>query len=193
MSPSRRNVLIGIAGSAATGGLAFSTGAFSQVAADRTATVNVVGDEAAYLALIPGESPHAEADSDTNQKLEVDVGPADNNESYAGKGVNDEGITRFKDLFDVVNQGTQEVEVSITPYKKDGNSNDVEITDGSVAFYDQDNVNGTLGEAKNVDGTSVTTGNTLDVGLEVDTRGDNSVSDLAQIDVEATARNNGGS
>lgn len=186
---SRRNLLIALGSSAAAGGIAFGTGAFDQVSADRTATVNVVGDDSAYLKLSPNDnSPHAELNN--NNLLVIDVGDLPDTSDYGdGKGVNEEGITRFNNLFTVTNQGTQDVGVTITPYNTDPEQK-AEVT--SVAFFETDQ-GGNLGDVSNVENRRLTVGHSFDVGLEVDTRGDDDdVDALNQVEVKADAEDAGG-
>lgn len=51
MGMNRRNVLVGLGALVAGGGVAFGSGAFSQVSAERTITASTTGDGSAYLDL----------------------------------------------------------------------------------------------------------------------------------------------
>lgn len=108
----RRNFLIGT-GSAAIGGSALiGTSAFSQVSAHRSVTVSVAEDDNAYLGMDDcmnddGETtPNSSfADLDGDGHLQVDMGPSGN----GGQGVNSKSISWFDNVFQLCNQGKEDV------------------------------------------------------------------------------------
>jgi len=81
-----------------------STGAFTSVTADRDATINVANDASALLGLDASTGPNGEyADTDTDGKLVIAI----NN-------LNKSATTVMNDVFVVQNNGTQDVQVTIT-------------------------------------------------------------------------------
>lgn len=118
----RRNFLVG-AGAAAIGGSALlGSGAFSEVNAQRSVTVQVAEDPNAYLGMDDCQdsdgntTPNSSfASIDDNGHLQVQMTP-DNptNEGGAGdgaqgEGVNSESITWFDNVFQICNQGKEDV------------------------------------------------------------------------------------
>ena len=101
----RRKFVIGVGSLAAGGAAAMGTGAFNIARAERDVTVDVVGDESAYLGL---KATSEYADGTSDGQLEIDFG--DNGE---GKGLNEDAKFFFTDVFKLTNQGTEDVEVTI--------------------------------------------------------------------------------
>jgi len=89
------------AGSAA----AMGTGAFASVEATRTVTVDVVGDQSAYLGLNE-DSAYAEMNG---KQLQLDF--SDNNNG--GQGVNADAVTTFDGVFSMTNNGPNELDITI--------------------------------------------------------------------------------
>ena len=87
------------------------TGAFSSVTADRTATVSVAEDADAFLGLEPHSSPNGQYAQTNGGQLELQID--DTNPTVAGNGVNQDATTTFDDVFNITNQGTQRVAVSV--------------------------------------------------------------------------------
>lgn len=100
----RRKFLIGAGSLAAGSAAAIGTGAFSNVMADRHITVAVAEDSNAYLAFQNPDQPYASYNS--HNIIEFDFASDNGN---GGMGLNEEASTRFNDLFDIKNQGTNEV------------------------------------------------------------------------------------
>lgn len=103
----RRKFLLGV-GSASVGGSALvGSGAFTSVEATRTVQVDVVEDSDALLGLDScPDSPNATyAGIDSNGRLVVEIGETDD----GGEGVNLDAVTTFDDVFQVCNNGTQDV------------------------------------------------------------------------------------
>lgn len=108
----RRNFLIGT-GSAAIGGSALiGTSAFSQVDAHRSVSIQVAEDDNAYLGMNDCMSSDGEttpnssfADLDGDGHLQVDMGPSGN----GGQGVNSKSISWFDNVFQLCNQGKEDV------------------------------------------------------------------------------------
>ncbi|WP_299333936.1 DUF1102 domain-containing protein [Haloplanus sp.] len=95
------------------GAVVTSTGAFTSVEADRDVAVQVASDANAYL-LLNTIGPNAPYTETSNGKLGIDLTEANATEA-GGAGVNADAVTVFEELIEVGNQGTQEVDVSITP------------------------------------------------------------------------------
>ena len=157
----RRTFIIGATGTGAV--LAVGTGAFSFVRADRELTVEVVGDADAYLGLDQcHDSANATYATHEGGQLVVDVSDND----AGGEGVNPNALTRFHGVFQLCNNGTQDVCVWIErdddwPATADG--------DPRVDFYiDDDPAESILGEEN---ARSLEVGACHCVGIEVDTIG----------------------
>ncbi|WP_299331778.1 hypothetical protein [Haloplanus sp.] len=89
------------------------TGAFTSVTADRDVSVAVADDTDAFLRIeqVPGSPNSQQHVTQTDGELAIDVSGSGN----GGSGVNIDGVTVFRDLFQVGNQGTQAVDVQVTP------------------------------------------------------------------------------
>jgi hypothetical protein len=124
--------------------------AFTNLTATRDANIQVAGDASSYLALQPALGPNGAYASLRGGKLHVSLTGAIDGE---GKGVNRATQTIVRNIFTITNQGSQPV--------------DIWLTDASerVTFR----TNGTAIERRDQTVT-VTPGETLAVGLTVDTR-----------------------
>jgi hypothetical protein len=109
----RRQLLAGIGALSGGGAVVTGTGAFTSVEADRDIAVQVASDANAYLSL-NAAGPNAPYTDTSNDTLGIDL-TEDNATETGGGGVNADAITVFEDLVEVGNQGTQDVDVSITP------------------------------------------------------------------------------
>jgi hypothetical protein len=111
-----RRQLIALMGALGGGGaIATGTGAFSSQTADRSVSVSVSGDNAgAYLRI--GESNPELTDfisrDSPGTKFDIALGGATGN---GGSGINTRATTTFENLFEIQNQGTQEIEVNVDP------------------------------------------------------------------------------
>lgn len=118
----RRKLLLGLGTASATGAAAFGTGAFSAIEAERQISVNTAGDASAFLQLLPADhkslsegvrSPNGAYAQLVNGQLTLDFSAA--NDGVSGEGLNQDSTTVAREVFLVGNQGTQEVEIAITP------------------------------------------------------------------------------
>ncbi|THE65214.1 hypothetical protein D8Y22_08350 [Salinadaptatus halalkaliphilus] len=100
----RRNVLVGLGTIVAGGGAALGTGAFSTVTAERTVSVETAGDSDAFLALTAAEGAEDYVDTD-GDTIEIDIGGD-------GDGINQDALTRFEELVEITNNGTNSVDIS---------------------------------------------------------------------------------
>ena len=107
----RRKLISGLGTLSATGAIAIGTGAFTSASANRTVSVRAVGDANAFLAMRPSPGANGAYASLEDGQLEINLdGTAD---EAAGQGVNDDAVTKFRDVFRIHNQGTQPVFVFI--------------------------------------------------------------------------------
>ena len=97
----------------ASGAIVTGTGAFTSVEADRDIAVQVANDANAFLAL-EAIGPNAPYTDTSNGTLGIDL-TSSNATNAGGQGVNTNAVTVFEDMFEVRNQGTQDVDVEITP------------------------------------------------------------------------------
>lgn len=96
------------------GAIATGTGAFTSVSANRDVSVAVASDANAYLSIDDTGNANAEYITESNGELAIDL-TGDNETDDGGAGVNADAVTVLQGLFEVQNQGTQEVEVQVTP------------------------------------------------------------------------------
>ena len=166
----RKGKLFGLLAVFAAIGLVTASGAFTTVSAERTASVNVAGDSSALLALEPTDSSNGKTYADiSNGQLEINLA------NGSASGVNPNANTTIASVFRITNQGTQEVNVTITDSGSSGYSD-------AVTFY-----NGTTNLETN--GKDIPTGNSIIVKIEVDTTGVSgtpSLVDTITITAEAT-------
>ena len=112
MAMNRRNVLIGLGAVAAGGGAVLGTGAFSQVEASRTVTVDTVGDSDAFLGVsVKGDYA---TDGSSGNAVQIDL-----EGSSASDGFNDDAITDVNGILTLSNNAA------------DGNSITVGFDDGT--------------------------------------------------------------
>ena len=187
----RRNFLIGTGAAAVGGSALLGSGAFSEVNAQRQVTVQVAEDPNAYLGMDDCQdsdgntTPNSSfASIDDDGHLQVDMTPSNpTNEGGAGDGaqgtgVNSESITWFDNVFQICNQGKEDVCLWIS--EKRG------ADPGRVTFYvDNDSRSNTatperfvddpLATREQVDADDGIQGlNCVCVGIEVYTREDSS-------------------
>ena len=120
---SRRNVLIGAATVAVGSGAIGSTGAFTQVEAERSVSVQTAGDDSALIGLVPGdENPQYVDESGNTIALNFDQ-------------LNLNATTEADDVFRIVNNSTEKVEIDIDIVDNGLPSNlDVSVASGLNGF-----------------------------------------------------------
>jgi hypothetical protein len=189
----RRKLLIGLGAAAGAGGV-LGSGAFTSVTANRTAKVEVVDDASAYLALESTSEPNGAYADGSGDQLELDFS-SDNETDKGGKGLGDDSVYTFDDVFKITNQGTQGVGVTATVfgvkahsdisrfelYSSDADNNEEQqfsVSDPDVQnppTPSQDELVVRLSAAaEDYDDSNDSTidlgvGNTLEVGVEIDT------------------------
>ncbi len=113
----RRKMLAALGSVAVGGATAVSTGAFTNVQAQRNVSVNVADDSDALLAFDASSSTNS-AYADTSENavaLDLDGSTGDDITSYNATGVNTDALTQILDIFKVRNQGTQAAVVYVNP------------------------------------------------------------------------------
>jgi hypothetical protein len=168
----RRRLLVALGGLAGTAG-ALGTGAFTSVAASRDVSVAVADDSDALLALGPCDGPNGDYVTETGGTVALDLSPSNGN--VAGNGVNAEATVVVDDAFQIENQGTQPVGVwlDVDPVE------DASGTDRVQFYLDGDRSTEIVGRSN---ARCLDVGESLCVGLSVDTHGVGSTTDLLNDD-----------
>jgi len=186
----RRNFLAGIGATVTGGAAATGTGAFTSVEADRSVSVAVADEEtSSYLvldALAQGNSENGAfatnsgGSSGTELTLDFNSEIPDPPNAEGGEGPGKNSVYEFDEVFQVQNQGTQDVDVTIKTLDETQfeDSNDNSPSDLSLSFYPNSDAGTPL------DGTpeNVAAGGSLTVGVKIDI-GD---VDFEAYDAEAT-------
>lgn len=180
----RRRKYLAAVGSLAAGGAAMmGTGAFTSVQANRTMTVAVEDDSAAYLKLDDevdqGQDVYSSYD-DGELVIEIDG-------NSEGSGVNQNALTVIDDVFAIKNQGTQPVEVWVE--LSEDLSDYVDFY--AVAGYDNSTVDGgdvsIVGEGNAFSGAGFgSVGSKLRVGVSIDLRDSDAPDSAANLDGTVT-------
>jgi len=166
----RRKFITGVGSLAAAAVAVTGTGAFTNVTAARNVDVAVADDASAYLRLegTGGANSEYVTDDGNGGTLSIDL-DSKNATSSGGDGVNPDAVTQIDDLFDIENQGTQAVEVSLS---KTGDNSSL------VKFYKDGNAYS--GDSIGSSPVTLGTGSSVTVSIEIDTVGQ-SVSDGDQL------------
>lgn len=189
-SMDRRKFVLGLGTASIGGATVLGTGAFSRVESHRGVSVEVAEDPDAYLGLdecatILGDNY---VDVDEYGHIEIDIGENPN----GGEGVNSDSLTWFDDLFEVCNQGKEDICLYVIqdenwPEDDDGNPR--------VDFYLSDDREDSILGIDNA--RLVEIGECTCIGLQTNTRGvdatdpellledvDNSVSLVADVSTD---------
>lgn len=149
MGMNRRNVLIGLGGVTVGGGALIGAGAFSQVEAERTVTVNTTGDGSALL----------QFDVATDSYNGLNGSTDDNNlVTFTLTDINRGATTTFENALTVTNNGNNDVELTL------------EGANTVITFLGPNDND--LGDGNSV--TLINNGGSADLDLVVDTPEDNS-------------------
>ncbi|QGX93652.1 hypothetical protein EI982_02010 [Haloplanus rallus] len=171
-----RRKFIATMGSIAAGGAAtVGTGAFTSVEADRSVDVAVEDDASAYLGLdTSGDANDQYVSGQGSGEIVIDFDDSGN----SGTGVNPNANTVLESVFQIENQGTQEVDVSLSGSGISIQGQGTEISapgsDGIAASLSDDAGDATLG-----------TGDSIDVDFAVNS-GTSDLSGTLTIDADAT-------
>ena len=90
------------------------TGAFTSVEANRDISVQVADDSNAFLRMAAAGEGNDEYITTKGGELGIDL-TSSNPTNAGGQGVNANATTVIADLFEIRNQGTQEIDVEVTP------------------------------------------------------------------------------
>ena len=173
----RRKFIAAAGSAAALGGGAMGTGAFTSADVDRGVEVTVTTDENAYLSLTPndsysgvggGNSPFAEVTGNSNE-LKLVFGDSGN----GGSGIGPNSTYFFEQrIFDIENQGTTDVGITIDQIDQpdpdnDGNSEDDFFFTLTALGFDLQNATGAAPIGQTVGpGAFISTGD-IDAGQTV--------------------------
>jgi len=181
----RRRLLAGL-GTLATGSAAaVGTGAFTSAEATRSVDVNVADEDEAYLALDELDGTVYEnatfASQNTSNQISIDINDA-NGVATGADGVGLDSVYEFDNVFQVENQGTQEVEFEISTLEDSDFT--PSASDLTVEFYPGTNPGSPL------DSNPITlgTGDFQRIGLKIDIK-DPDVDDFsadATVSADAT-------
>ena len=164
----RKGKLFGLLAVFAAIGLVTASGAFTTVSAERTASVNVAGDANALLALEPVDTPNGNEYAGTsNDQLEIELATEN------AEGVNPNAVTEIDSVFRITNQGSQEVNVSISDSSSSDNSDAVTFHNGSTNLESG--------------GKDIGTGESIIVSIRVDTTETDGTSLIDEITITAEA------
>jgi hypothetical protein len=182
-------------GSLAAGGAAtIGTGAFTSVEADRTVSVNVANDSEAFLALTPSDGSNAAYADENNGTLQININDAAS--GVNGTGLNDNALTIIRDIFQIENQGTQDVFVWIEGFDNEpiGVFSDAPASGPNKGNPDTGMGPNNPGATPDLPPVNVAVdhrvdvGNTQDeIGLSFNTRGNNTISNSITMTVVARA------
>ncbi|GAB3330109.1 hypothetical protein GCM10027355_36460 [Haloplanus salinarum] len=175
----RRKFIAGVGSIAAGAAAVTGTGAFTSAEAERSVSMSVANDTNAYVGLKATNNANANEYVNSNDgTLEISIG---NNDE--GAGINKEAVTEFAELFEVTNQGTQQVFWWISYDPEDGQKGfpNVEGTPGDqqnpsglqdLEFFvaDDDQIIN-FPEGQSANGSGLSPGSSDTVGLRIDTRG----------------------
>ena len=161
----RRELLTGLGMLAAGGAAAVGTGAFTSAEASRSVNVTVEEDADAYLSLDSfdaGESKNYGFVSQQGAGISIDINDVSGVHDPAN-GVGLDSVYELDNLFQVENQGTQEIEFEIETLS-DGDFTP-SVTGLTVEFYPGSDASSPL------DSTPITlgAGNSQNIGIRVDT------------------------
>ena len=136
----RRKFIMGTGATAAGGASLLGSGAFTSVAAERSVNINLAGDANAFLRLAPCKGSDNGDYVTGAQSGAMSIDLSDENQKVVGDGVNPEALTRIDNIFEICNQGTQDicVDFEITAPEIEGevpDRYDFEQGDPAVIFY----------------------------------------------------------
>jgi hypothetical protein len=185
----RRQFVVGLGATAAGGGAAVSTGAFTSVEADRTASVAVAEEDAAYLRIVPTPNTANGAFAETTSAGDGEQLSLDFNDSIPNRnsqGVGQSSVYEFDDVFRIENQGTQDVYVNITDVSAHGGNT-------VLRFYVRDGSGNIQYITPGDNDLEVTVGSTENIGVWIDTAEEGNYSTPIQSGGNATITANASS
>lgn len=175
----RRRFLAGLGGLGAAGTAVVGSGAFTAATAERSVSVTVADETDAYLSLVEGPEPNGVFADNLGSGMQGELFLDFNSNpgvSGDGTGLAKESVYEFDHVFEITNQGTQEVELSAA---FDDDSHEMDL-----AFY----AGGATGDPPALDAT-LGVGDTAEIGVYIATN-DAAVSDhqfTATLSADATS------
>jgi len=134
-------------------GLVTASGAFTTVDADRTATVDVNGDAAALLQMNASNAANGAYASSGNNQVTIDF-------NNGNSGLNPNAVTTISLVFNITNQGTQPVDVTVD----DSNISDTDLTDSEFKIF-----HGTApGDDIETSSETLDSGEQISIGFKID-------------------------
>ena len=148
----RRKFVIGLGAASASGSALIGSGAFTSVSAERDIAISTAGDDNAFLRLGACTNDDGEAlpnggyvDQGEDGLFSISLSDENSSDPPAGSGVNQYAVSRFDNVFEICNQGTQSVcvdfavDVPVIPNGADvPDRHDFEDGDLAVVFYRED-------------------------------------------------------
>ncbi|MEF8915687.1 hypothetical protein [Natronomonas sp.] len=216
----RRKFVVGLGSLAAGGAAVMGTGAFSNFQGSRDAAFSIAADNNAFVGLsAPNSLENGEhAGVGSNNELSIYF---NSNSQVGGNGLNPDGETWFDEVFQVTNQGTQPVDLMVDDDALAQSENIVFYVNGSYlpdSGYDEGDlyaIEGYPGSAEGAgredddqhasgdgDGTDdywvgyanpqLGVGDSIPVGIYVDTTGENTVGswDSGTVTIKASTNLN---
>lgn len=150
--------------------LATATGAFTTVEAERTATVDVTGDANALLGLEEADDIGTGAVSQENGQIVIDLSESGLSSSEAtAEGLNPDANTTITPLLNVTNNGANDVDLETSIAENADGIENVEVVDS---------------DGDSFDGEQLDSGETVQIGLKVETNSE--LSDSEAFDLVIT-------
>jgi len=137
----RRKFLLGVGGTAIGGSTLIGSGAFSRIESQRRVKIEVAEDPDAYLGLdgCPDSPNSSYTEIDDSGHLAVEMSPENENaDNDLGEGVNSDSRTWFDNVFQICNQGKDEICVWIGDDEDWPRVDDDEFDEEDYAEYDGD-------------------------------------------------------
>lgn len=103
----RRKFIAGVGSLAAGVAAVTGTGAFTSVSANRNVSISVAPDNNAYLQMKELDTSNSKAFVNDSGGRSNTLSISIDETSTGGKGVNEQAVTFFDDLFSITNQGTE--------------------------------------------------------------------------------------
>lgn len=174
MPLSRRKTIVGIGAIVAGSGAVFATGAFTQVEAERQVTVETAGDADALLAFTPARDDEAYVAYNEDDMIEINL---DGNDQGA-EGLNQNARSRFENLVEITNQGTQDVD-SLTFEFAVANTDDDEGHEDALRITAGEETIDATGAENILDGEDdLSPGESTSFGVEVDLLLEGGIDDI---------------
>jgi len=115
----RRKFIAGLGSLAAAGAAGIGTGAFTSVSADRSVSIATAGDANAFLGFTKAQDGDGNVYPNAQEYVEISNGQvsldftSSEDTSGSASGINKNAKSTFDNLFDITNNGTQEVVLSV--------------------------------------------------------------------------------